>query len=165
LATLSIGSSAVAKQLSSAFAGNPAVIVINTLTFAADGTARFDLTNNELFTQSAVPPIRMKITLGQLFTSSAGGVLGYVDAGAGTTEVRFTLPGDLNLDGTVDIADLGALSTNYGLTSGATWAQGDVDNSGTVDIADLGYLATYFGSSLATGPSSVLAMSLARRAR
>jgi probable HAF family extracellular repeat protein len=46
------------------------------------------------------------------------------------------LPGDANLDGTVDINDLTIVLSNYGKT-GATWFDGDFTGSGTVDINDL----------------------------
>jgi hypothetical protein len=50
-------------------------------------------------------------------------------------------PGDANLDGKVDVADLGVLAGNWQAT-GATWQVGDFDNSGTVDVGDLGLLAS-----------------------
>ena len=55
------------------------------------------------------------------------------------------LIGDASLDGQVDIADLGALATYYGVTTGATWQQGDFSGDEAVDIADLGALATHYG--------------------
>jgi hypothetical protein len=48
--------------------------------------------------------------------------------------------GDANLDGRVDIADLGILAVNWQQT-GRYWHQGDVNRDGMVDIADLGILA------------------------
>jgi hypothetical protein len=50
------------------------------------------------------------------------------------------LMGDANLDGRVDIADLGILAANWQAT-GTTWEQGDFNEDGVVDIADLGILA------------------------
>jgi hypothetical protein len=79
-----------------------------------------------------------------------------MNTGAGTVEVRFTLPGDTNLDGAVDVADLGALATNYGATAGAIWSQGDANGDGAVDVADLGALATNYGQSIGAGSASAI---------
>jgi len=69
-------------------------------------------------------------------------------------KVATALGGDANVDGMVDVADLGALASHYGTTSGAVWAQGDFDWNGTVDVADLGALATNYGASLPSGAAS-----------
>jgi len=55
--------------------------------------------------------------------------------------LEYTYVGDTNLDGSVDVSDLGNVSTNYGVTGGATWAQGDVNYDGNVDVGDLGATA------------------------
>lgn len=48
--------------------------------------------------------------------------------------------GDANLDGVVDISDLGLLATSW--QTAGNWLAGDFDASGFVDISDLGLLAT-----------------------
>jgi hypothetical protein len=53
--------------------------------------------------------------------------------------------GDANVDGRVDVGDLGILAANYGKTSGATWSQGDFNGDGKVDVGDLGILAANYG--------------------
>lgn len=53
----------------------------------------------------------------------------------------FSLQGDINRDGKVDIVDLGILSTDW-QKSGMNWGQGDLNGDGTVDIVDLGILST-----------------------
>lgn len=53
--------------------------------------------------------------------------------------------GDTDVDGDVDLSDLGNLATNYGMSSGASWGLGDFDCDGDVDLNDLGTLATYYG--------------------
>jgi hypothetical protein len=53
--------------------------------------------------------------------------------------------GDTDLDGDVDLSDLGNLATHYGLTNGGHWSLGDFDLDGDVDLNDLGTLATYYG--------------------
>jgi hypothetical protein len=78
----------------------------------------------------------------------------YGDANGGGTygvglvwSLDHAMAGDANLDGTVNVGDLGVLATNYGMTSGADWNQGDFDGNGTVDVGDLGTLATNYGKS------------------
>lgn len=59
-----------------------------------------------------------------------------------------TLPlttGDANLDGVVDVSDLGILATNYSGDTDITWGLGDFNCDGVVDVSDLGILATYYG--------------------
>lgn len=51
------------------------------------------------------------------------------------------LAGDANLDGKVDIGDLGLLAGNWQQMSGRKWFDGDFNNDGKVDIGDLGLLA------------------------
>src|SRR4029077_4289048 len=107
----------------------------------------------ELTTNESLATVVAQLAAGSIFTSSAGGVLGYADLGGGLVAVRFTLPGDVNLDGSVDVGDLGIFASSYGLTSGAHWFDGDFTNDGAVDVGDLGILATNYGNALAGGPS------------
>jgi hypothetical protein len=67
--------------------------------------------------------------------------------------------GDANLDGKVDVADLGILASNW-QTSG-TWATADFDGSGLVDVADLGLLASNWQFGVSAGASADLAEALA----
>lgn len=60
------------------------------------------------------------------------------------------IPGDANLDGTVDASDLGILASHYGAGSGAEWGDGDFDNDSMVDVSDLGILASNYGTSMQT---------------
>jgi hypothetical protein len=72
------------------------------------------------------------------------------------------LLGDTNLDGHVDVTDLGNLASNYGNGGTAFWQQGDFDYNGAVDVTDLGDLATNYGATLAAGSGAVAADMLAR---
>lgn len=54
--------------------------------------------------------------------------------------VKYTYAGDANLDGQVDITDLGQLATAW--QSAAPWTGGDFSYNNVVDITDLGILAT-----------------------
>jgi hypothetical protein len=78
--------------------------------------------------------------------------------------IKYTLNGDTNLDGSVGVADLGAVASHFGATAGMTWGQGDFDYNGTVDVADLGALATTYGQSYASGgavaPTALIASAL-----
>ncbi len=108
---------------------------------------------------------RLMLGDGRLKTTSAG-ALGYVDnAVAGLTTfagqtvdttsllVKFTYGGDANLDGQVDISDLGALATAW--QTAALWTGGDFNYDAFVDISDLGILATNWqlGVGAPLGPS------------
>jgi hypothetical protein len=56
------------------------------------------------------------------------------------------LPGDANLDGTVDFTDLAVLLSNYGESGLQTWRSGDFDGDGTVGPNDLALLLATYGS-------------------
>jgi fibronectin-binding autotransporter adhesin len=73
-----------------------------------------------------------------------GGISGIA---SGQLEVKYTLYGDTNLDGTVNSIDFGNLAANFG-KSGKVWDQGDFDYNGAVNSVDFGLLAGNFGKSL-----------------
>lgn len=60
--------------------------------------------------------------------------------------IRPAAIGDLNLDGSVSIADFISLASNFG-ASGVAWGEGDLNYDGSVTIADFIDLASAFGSS------------------
>src|SRR5206468_10673585 len=124
------------------------------LTFIGSGD--LDLTNNELMATATASSIRANLASGAIFTSHAGvgtGV-GYAAIAGGLIDVRFALLGDTNLDGSVNVAVLGALATAYGLTGSGLWSQGDINYDAAVDVADLGALATNYGNSLAAASAT-----------
>jgi len=51
--------------------------------------------------------------------------------------------GDFNLDGLIDLLDLGVVGDEYGLGSG--WATGDANGDGAVDLLDLGAVGDNYG--------------------
>lgn len=55
------------------------------------------------------------------------------------------LLGDINGDGTVGLADLSILLTNFGISSGMTYEDGDLDGDGGVGLSDLSILLGNFG--------------------
>jgi autotransporter-associated beta strand protein len=82
-----------------------------------------------------------------LVGSSGGTVAGHSVDGS-TVVVRFTLAGDSNLDGTVDLTDFTYLASNFNRLSGAGWVDGDYNYDGKVDLTDFTYLAGNFNSTL-----------------
>jgi hypothetical protein len=57
--------------------------------------------------------------------------------------ITVTLPGDANLDGTVNITDLSKVLTNYD-TSSERWGDGDFNGDGAVNINDLSNVLTNY---------------------
>ena len=132
--------------------------VLNGLAIA-DG-ASLDLSNNSLIVDyttagTLVSDIRGLLAEGKLTTSALDPAkkLAYADnavTGLATFSgqvidstsilVKYTWSGDANLDGQVDISDLGSLATAW--QSASVWTGGDFDYSGFIDISDLGILAT-----------------------
>lgn len=67
--------------------------------------------------------------------------------------------GDANLDGQVDIADLGLLASHW--QTAGNWLAGDFDHSGFVDITDLGILATHWQAGATSLPDALAQSRLA----
>ena len=65
--------------------------------------------------------------------------------GAYELTLLVTLPGDADLDGSVDASDWVPFNEHFGTAAGATWLQGDFDGDGDVDAADATLLNDYFG--------------------
>ncbi|HEX4054084.1 MAG TPA: autotransporter-associated beta strand repeat-containing protein [Tepidisphaeraceae bacterium] len=97
-------------------------------------------------------------TGGAINTSSPTGTkygIGYADGAdggisgitSGQLEVKYTLYGDANLDGSVNSIDFGDMAANFG-KSGKVWDQGDFNYDGTVNSIDFGLLAGNFGKSV-----------------
>jgi autotransporter-associated beta strand protein len=82
-----------------------------------------------------------------------GGISGIT---SGQLEIKYTLYGDTNLDGTVNSIDFGNLAANFG-KSGKVWDQGDFDYNGAVNSVDFGLLAGNFGKSLGSAGDVVSA--------
>jgi hypothetical protein len=66
------------------------------------------------------------------------------------TFVEPVSPGDVNLDGTVDLGDFGILKANFG--QGARRTGGDLDGDSVVNLTDFGILKTNFGDTTAAVP-------------
>ena len=62
--------------------------------------------------------------------------------------VAAALPGDADLNGTVNFNDLLIIAKNYNQTTGRTWTLGDFDGTGGTDFNDLLALAKFYNQSL-----------------
>jgi len=74
---------------------------------------------------------------------------------AGLQRAIFTLPGDANRDGTVDLTDFGILKQNFGLMP-ATWEQGNFDDDPSVTLSDFGVLKANFGKTSQSGAAAAV---------
>ncbi|QDU72059.1 dockerin type I domain-containing protein [Mucisphaera calidilacus] len=70
------------------------------------------------------------------------------------------LPGDANLDGSVDLLDLSILANHFGQAAGSMWKDGDFTEDGAVDLLDLSILAANFNNSVIPAPASLVLLSL-----
>jgi len=61
-------------------------------------------------------------------------------------EIRYTLLGDVNLDGAVNITDVNALVPHY--NSSGAWTAGDFNYDGQVNITDVNALVPNYNTSL-----------------
>jgi hypothetical protein len=151
---------------------------LGALTLSGNGT--LDLTNNHLILSDPAGGIdaliRTYLLAGYnggnwngpgIMTSAPTGTkygIGYADgadsgisgATSGQLEVKYTLYGDTNLDGTTNSVDFGNLAANFG-KSGKVWDQGDFNYDGTVNSVDFGLLAGNFGKSLGAAGDVVTA--------
>lgn len=77
--------------------------------------------------------------------------------------IRYTLPGDANLDRKVNTLDFNLLAGNFNLASGNRWYRGDFNYNGTVTSTDFNILVANYGSIMpAAGdlPEGALPLSL-----
>jgi len=62
--------------------------------------------------------------------------VGWLDNGGGSFTVAYAAPGDVNLDGLIDILDAGALSSSARFNNTAAWSEGDFNYDGVYDDLD-----------------------------
>jgi hypothetical protein len=72
--------------------------------------------------------------------------------------IKYALPGDTDLNGTVDAVDLGKLALHWSSTG--LWIDGDFDYSGSIDVRDLYLLASNWKSTLPGAPAPALSPDL-----
>jgi hypothetical protein len=93
----------------------------------------------------------------RLFGAGTSGGLFYgQDPALDAALVTAAVPGDTNLDGKVDVTDLGNIASSYDSIGGIRWSAGDFNYSGRVDVTDLGDFASTYGMS--SGPSASAAV-------
>ena len=63
------------------------------------------------------------------------------------------IPGDADVNGTVELADLSTLAFYWEQSSGMSWLTGDFDCNGTVELADLSALAFHWEETEAGAPA------------
>lgn len=89
--------------------------------------------------------------------------------GDGTEDTVFVtpvLPGDANLDMSVDLADFNLLAANFGITDTANWVDGDFNGDGDITLDDFDILGANFGLTYSPPsgvpePSSLLLLGVA----
>ncbi len=180
-----VGNGAAVIQNSGGSGGKLATV--KALSVADDGsgyyTARLDLADNALLIDyaggsSPLAAVAAMVAQGHAFGGWDGGgiessqaavtgyAVGYGDGadgivpGLGLTEVKaqYCLPGDVNLDGTVDGTDVDFLLGYFGTPSGGLWGTADITYDGTVDGDDVDLFLGYYGS---TWPPIVVVASAA----
>lgn len=80
----------------------------------------------------------------------------YQDSPLTSFHVYVPIPGDADLDGKVDFADLLTVARNYGTTTGNSWQTGDFYGTGQVDFSDFLVVARHYGQSLGGAVSPAL---------
>ncbi|MFT3785433.1 MAG: family 16 glycosylhydrolase [Tepidisphaeraceae bacterium] len=81
-----------------------------------------------------------------LFDYTGNGVVDGADVDKFLSSAFHTYRGDIDLNGTVNFADLLVIAANYGKTGSGTWSTGDFDGDGTVNFTDLLLLAGHYGT-------------------
>lgn len=69
--------------------------------------------------------------------NSPAGTFTPIDAYFDDMSSKTLRSGDVNLDGTVNRADVARLARNFGMSANATWDEGDQNGDGQVDLRDL----------------------------
>jgi fibronectin-binding autotransporter adhesin len=155
--------------------GTTKAVTLNTLN--TNTTGKFDVTNNSMVLKGMTDAaVRTQLTAGYnggAWNGATGIVSSAIDSstsvgyatqaqtgvtsfkgvtGLAATDVlvKYTYAGDANLDGKVDIGDLGLLAGAW-QQSGKVWFDGDFTYNGTVDIGDLGLLAGNWQKGVSSG--------------
>ncbi len=106
-----------------------------------------NVTNEDLLYQMLLPPADAEPgTPGLTFVEAAWNAtrqVSYVNTVVGDPlmQLRLWLPGDANLDRTINGLDIGILARNW-VQSGKTWAEGDFNGDGIVSSIDMAILAS-----------------------
>jgi autotransporter-associated beta strand protein len=156
----------------------PTAFYIGGLTINAPGTV--DVTNNDAAIDYAgatpLPALVQALSDGRLFSSTSlpgqttvgvaeasqlypsGGTFHGVHVDSTMVLLSHTFAGDADLDGDVDVGDLGRLASNWQMS--APWTSGDFDYNGTVDVNDLGLLASNWQAGVSGASGAALSDTL-----
>jgi hypothetical protein len=157
----------------------------NVTSLSLTGTGTLDIGNNQLFINYQGNSDPIATIAAELADGNNAGAwngigidtsdfnsnysLGYADSAdpfnpaglsADQIEIKYTLYGDANLDGTVNSTDFGSLSANFG-KSAKVWDQGDFNYDGVVNSVDFGLLASNFGKSASAADVDLTVANLA----
>ncbi len=83
----------------------------------------------------------------EIFDLTSDSTVNDEDRKAWVEELKGTLFGDADLNGSVEFADFLVLSTGFGMNGG--WADGDFDGNGQIQFADFLLLSAHFGEKAA----------------
>lgn len=117
-------------------------------------------TANSIFSSNASAAANREIGIAELASLFAVVPSSYLNTpvDSSTVVMRYTYAGDANLDGKVDVVDLGMLAAHW--QQNGSWVNGDFNYDGVVDIVDLGVLASDWQAG-ATGSGMSFAEALA----
>jgi hypothetical protein len=153
-ATDSISKSAVYASTDSADPTKMVLVAINRMStaqsaaLAVTSDLRFDYAEVYQLTSASANPAHVANVPIDLVNAFIYSMPAY---SVSTLVLRTAQPGDFNMDGLVNGADLAVWKTNVGLASGAFYRQGDADRDGDVDGADFLAWQTAAGAAGATG--------------
>jgi hypothetical protein len=80
---------------------------------------------------------------------------GTYNASAGNVHLTNAIPGDVNLDGSVDINDYNVIAGSFNTATTSGWTAGDLTDDGSIDINDFNILAGDFNQNLGSLPSGL----------
>jgi autotransporter-associated beta strand protein len=152
---------------------------VTVTTVSTTGTGKFDLTDNSMVIRNMTAPQVQALIASSYNGGHWDGATGITSSTAATSTetsigfasnaalnltsfkgvsgltasdvlVKYTYAGDANLDGKVDIGDLGLLAGAWQQSS-KVWVDGDFTYDGTVNIGDLGLLAGNWQKGVAPG--------------
>ena len=106
---------------------------VDSLTLVPNGV------NNDIDPVNAASQVTIDVVGGQTYAIAVDGHQN--QTGNIVLNLELHIPGDANLDGRVDSADLNALALNWHRTDADQWSQGDFDGNGIVNSGDLNILA------------------------
>ena len=101
---------------------------------------------------SSVAAVRTDAGVGYARVADLAGLVSFMGQVVDADDVvlRYTLYGDANLNGIVNIADFAALASHFNLAG--DWVDGDFNFDGTIGIADFSRLAANFNRSVPVAP-------------